>query len=175
MTRPPRPSPRARPSPVAQKSALPEGASAAKALADKARREQRKEKERHPYHAAGRFFRFAVPIILILGLAVAMTAWYARRTYFVAFDQSGQVTVYQGRPGGLLLWDPTVIRHSKLTKTDLPEDALVDVQDQKQFSNRGDAIAFAGRIEARATAATSTTTTTTTTIVPSLLVPPPAT
>ena len=125
-----------------------------------------------------RFVRFAVPIILILGLAVAITAWYARRTYFVAFNKAGQVTVYQGRPGGLLLWDPTVIRHSKLTKKDLPEDALVDVQDEKEFSNRGDAIAFAGRIEARATAATSTTTTpttTTTTIVPSVVVPPPAT
>jgi serine/threonine protein phosphatase PrpC len=164
--------------PTPTKSGLPEGASAAKALADKARREQRKEKERHPYRAAGRFFRFAVPIILILGLAVAMTAWYARRTYFVAFDKSGQVTVYQGRPGGLLLWDPTVIRQSDLTRTDLPEDALVDVEDQKEFANRGDAIAFAGRIEARATAATSTTTTTTTTtttIVPSVTVPPPAT
>jgi PPM family protein phosphatase len=161
---------------VTSKSSLPEGATAAKALADKARREQRKEKERHPYRAAGRFFRFAVPIILILGLAVAMTAWYARRTYYVAFDRAGQVTVYQGRPGGLLFWDPTVIRHSKLTKADLPEDALVDVEDEKEFSNRGDAIAFAGRVEARATAATSTTTTTTTTttIVPALLVPPPA-
>ena len=85
--------------------------------------------------------------------------------------------MYQGRPGGLLLWDPTVIRHSKLTQDDLPEDVLSTSQDQKQFSNRGDAIAFAGRIEARATAATSTTTTTTTTttIVPSVLVPPPAT
>lgn len=164
--------------PATATSGLPEGASAAKALADKARRERRKEKERHPFRATGRFVRFAVPILLILGLALAMTAWYARRTYFVAFDNAGQVTVYQGRPGGLLLWDPTVIRHSKLTKKDLPEDALVDVQDQKEFSNRGDAIAFAGRIEARATAATSTTTTPTTTtptIVPAPLVPPPAT
>lgn len=162
--------------PAAPATGLPVGATAAKALADKARREKREERQRHPFRATGRFVRFAVPIILILGLAVAMTAWYARRTYFVAFDKAGQVTVYQGRPGGLLLWDPTVIRHSKLTKKDLPEDALVDVQDEKEFSNRGDAIAFAGRIEARATAATSTTTTpTTTTVVPSVVVPPPAT
>jgi protein phosphatase len=163
--------------PAAPTSSLPAGASAAKALADKARREKRAERERHPFRATGRFVRFAVPIILILGLAVAMTAWYARRTYFVAFDKSGQVTVYQGRPGGLLLWDPTVIRRSKLTKKDLPEDALVDVEDQKEFANRGDAVAFAGRIEARATAAisTTTTTTTTTTVVPSVIVPPPAT
>jgi serine/threonine protein phosphatase PrpC len=151
---------------------LPEGASAAKALADKARREQKTP--RQPVRAAGRFLRFLLPILLILGLAIALTAWYARRTYFVAFNNAGQVTVYQGKPGGLLVWDPTVIRRSELTRTDLPEDALIDVEDQKEFSNRGDAIAFAGRVEARASAATSTTTTTTTTTtLGAPLVPPP--
>ena len=76
---------------------MPEGASAATELARRVRAEQ--QKDRHPVRAAGRFARFALPIILILGLAVAVTAWYARRTYFVAFDGHGQVTVYQGRPG----------------------------------------------------------------------------
>ncbi len=122
--------------------------------------------------SAGRFARFILPIILILGLAVAVTAWYARRTYYVDFNQSGQVTVYQGRPGGLLFWDPTVIRRTTLTKADLPEDARVDVEDRKEFADKGAAISFVGRVEARATAATSTTTTTTTT---NPLVPVPST
>ena len=81
--------------------------------------------------------------------------------------------MYQGRPGGLLLWDPTVIRHTTLTQADLPEDARLDVEDQKEFADKGAAIAFVGRVEARATAATSTTTTTTTT--PNPLVPVPST
>jgi protein phosphatase len=173
--RAPAEAPSAEPSeaPARRTEAIPEGASAAKALADKARAEQRKE--RHPVRSAGRFARFAIPIILILGLAVAMTAWYARRTYFVAFNRAGQITVYQGRPGGLLLWDPTVIRHSKVTRDDLREDARADVEDKKQFSNRGDAIAFAARVEARSTATTSTTTSSTlrTTTTTTAAAPPP--
>jgi protein phosphatase len=153
---------------------LPEGATAARALAQRERDERRKERERHPVRSAGRFARFIVPIVLILGLAVAVTAWYARRTYYVDFNRDGQVTVYQGRPGGLLLWDPTVIRNTTLTRSDLPEDARLDVADQKEFADKGAAIAFVGRVEARATATTSTTTTTTTT-TPNPLVPVPPT
>jgi hypothetical protein len=137
---------------------LPDEASAARALADKARAEHRVA--RHPVRSAGRFARFAVPIILILGLAVAMTAWYARRTYFVTFNEAGRVTVYQGRPGGLLVWDPTVIQRSEVTRSELPEDAVLDVEDTKEFSSRADAIAFAARVETRATATSTTTSTT---------------
>jgi len=151
------------PSVATSPTGLPEGATAAQALAQRQRDEQRKERDRHPVRSAGRFVRFIVPIILILGLAVAVTAWYARRTYYVDFDRDGQVTVYQGRPGGLLVWDPTIIRTTTLTEDDLPEDARLDVEDQKEFADKGAAIAFVGRVEARATAATSTTTTTTTT------------
>jgi protein phosphatase len=151
---------------------LPDEASAARALADKARAEQRTK--RHPVRSAGRFARFVVPIVLILGLAVAMTAWYARRTYFVTFNDAGRVTVYQGRPGGLLVWDPTVIQRSDVTREDLPEDAVLDVEDTKEFSNRGDAIAFAARVETRATNTSTTTTTTSTTVTSTTTVTPVA-
>jgi PPM family protein phosphatase len=150
---------------------LPEGATAAAHLARKARAERRNERDRHPVRSVGRFARFLLPIVLILGLAVLVTAWYARRTYYVDFDRSGQVTVYQGRPGGLLIWDPTIIRHTTLTKSDLPESAQLDVEDRKEFDDKGAAIAFVGRVEARATAATSSTTTTTTTTTPAPTVP----
>jgi PPM family protein phosphatase len=143
---------------------LPEGATAAHALAERERAERRKARDRHPARSLGRFARFLVPIVLILGLAVAVTAWYARRTYFVAFDRQGQVTVYQGRPGGLLVWDPTIVRHTEVTRSELTEAARLDVEDRKQFDDKGAAIAFVGRVEARAAAATSTTSTTTTTV-----------
>jgi hypothetical protein len=139
---------------------VPEGATAAQALAARERAERKKE--RHPVRSAGRFARFIVPIVLILGLAVGVTAWYARRTYYVDFDRNGTVTIYQGRPGGLLLWDPTVVRHTKVTRDDLPQDAQLDVEDRKEFADQGAAIAFVSRIEDRAAAASSTTTTTTT-------------
>jgi hypothetical protein len=138
---------------------LPEGATAAQALAARERAERKKE--RHPVRSAGRFARFIVPILLILGLAVGVTAWYARRTYYVDFDKQGTVTIYQGRPGGLLLWDPTVVRHSTVTRDDLSQDAQLDVEDRKEFADQGAAIAFVSRIEDRAASTTSTTTTTT--------------
>jgi serine/threonine protein phosphatase PrpC len=138
---------------------LPEGATAAQALAARERAERKQE--RHPVRSAGRFARFVVPILLILGLAIGVTAWYARRTYYVDFDRDGTVTIYQGRPGGLLLWDPTVARHTRVTRDDLPQDAQLDVEDRKEFADQGAAIAFVSRIEDRAAAASSTTTTTT--------------
>ena len=121
--------------------------------------------------AAGRFVRYVIPIVLILGLAVAAVAWYARRTYFVAFDGSGHVVVYQGHPGGLLLWDPTVIRRSSLTKDDITETSRLAIDDRKEFANRGEALAF---VVAATTTTTSTTitSTTTTTTVPAGTVPP---
>ncbi|HEY3725141.1 MAG TPA: Stp1/IreP family PP2C-type Ser/Thr phosphatase [Acidimicrobiia bacterium] len=149
---------------------LPDGATAAQALARQDRATRRRE--HHPVRSAGRFARFVVPIVLILGLAIAVTAWYARRTYYVAFDQRGRVTVYQGRPGGLLFWDPTVVQHTKVTKDALTEDARLGVQDRKEFDTKDSAIAYVGRIEARATTTTSSTTTTTTS---SPVVPVPST
>jgi hypothetical protein len=148
---------------------LPEGATAAQALARRDRAARRTE--RHPVRSAGRFARFLLPIVLILGLAVGVTAWYARRTFYVAFDHQGRVTIYQGRPGGLLLWDPTVVQHTKIHKDALTEDARIGVQNRKEFENKDAAIAYVGRIESHATAATSTTTTTTTTTAPVVPVP----
>lgn len=143
---------------------LPEGATAAQALAARERAERKQD--RHPVRSVGRFARFIVPILLILGLAVGVTAWYARRTYYVDFNRNGEVTVYQGRPGGLLVWDPTVIQVSTVTRGDLSEDAELAVEDRQEFSDKGAALAFVSRIQERATPATSTTTTTTTSTVP---------
>jgi hypothetical protein len=166
---PARPTPAPAPQPAP--SELPEGATAAQALANRERAARRKD--HNAVKSVGRFARFLLPIVLILGLAFAVTAWYARRSYFVAFDHRGRVTIYQGRPGGLLLWDPTVVQHTKVTKDALTEDALVAVQDRKEFDNKDTALAFVGRVEDRANATTSTTTTTTTTTTP--LVPVPST
>jgi protein phosphatase len=153
--------------PEKSRDSVPEGATAAQALA--ARERAKRRKEHNAARSMGRFARFLLPIVLILGLAVAVTAWYARRSYFVAVDHKGQVTIYQGRPGGLLLWDPTVLQHTKITKDELTEDARVAVQDRKEFDDKDTALAYVGRVQDRANAATSTTTsttTTTTTVVP---------
>ena len=52
---------------------------------------------------------------MIVGVGIAAIGWYARNSYFVAFDH-GNVVVYQGRPGGVLFWDPTVVERTSLTR-----------------------------------------------------------
>lgn len=141
---------------------MPEDASAAKALAQRDRAARRKE--RHPVRSVGSFARFVVPILLILGLAFAMTAWYARRTYFVTFDGKGTVAVYQGRPGGLLMWDPTLVATTKITHADLPEAINQSVESRREFSDKDSALDFVDTVRRRAAEFASTTTTTTTTL-----------
>jgi protein phosphatase len=147
--------------PVDLPAAAPPSAPAPEPPAPPAGRSRRERRtDRHVGRSIGRFLWFAVPILLILGLGIAAIAWYARRTYFVAFER-GTVVLYQGRPGGLLLWDPTVVRRTTLHRNDLPEQVQVAIEGEKSFSNRGDAVAYVIRFENQArTAATSTTTTT---------------
>jgi protein phosphatase len=91
----------------------------------------------------------AVPVLVILGFAVAATAYYARRTYFVAFDRAERVTIYQGRPGGLLWWDATVRERTGLRRGELTEAAATQVERAPSFARLGDAVAFVGRLDRR--------------------------
>src|SRR3954469_15743024 len=92
----------------------------------------------------GRFLAFALPILVIIGVGIAAVGWYARNSYFVAFDH-GKVVVYQGRPGGVLFWDPTVVDATTLTKKDLQQDARQSVSERKEFDTEAEAVAFVKR------------------------------
>ncbi len=122
---------------------------------------------RHGRRRAWRFTRFAVPVLLIVGVAVAAVGLYARRfNFFVKYDTAGHVTVYRGVPGGLFLWSPTVERRTTLTGRALTPSARQDVADVRRFSSADEANDYVKRLrdDARArAAATSTTTTSTTT------------
>lgn len=107
---------------------------------------------------------WAIPILLVLGVAFTALGWYARSTYFVGTEQ-GRVVLYRGVPDGFLFWEPTVEGRSQVLARDLTEAQREDLRDGHRFSNRDRAEAFVERLE-RSTTTTSTTTTTTT--------PPPA-
>ena len=81
---------------------------------------------------------------LIAG-AVAAGAW-ARRGYFVDFDDDGQVTIYQGREGGLLWIEPTV-ETTGPSRDDLSDDSVDLVDERRSFSDRADAITFVAELE----------------------------
>ncbi len=117
------------------------------------------------WRRAGRLARFAVPILLIVGLAITAVGLYARRfNFFVKFDAADRVAVYRGVPGGLFLWSPTVEERTGLRARALSPSARQDVADVARFSSVGEARDYVEglRDDARRQAARTTTTTTTT-------------
>ncbi len=120
------------------------------------------ERRRSRARGVGRVLLWALPIVVVLAVAVGAVGWYARRSYYVGLDQQ-QVTVFKGVPGGLAGWDPTIERRTALDVADLRPADIVAVKDHPTFSSRADADAFVARIRNRTTTTTTTTSTTTTT------------
>jgi PPM family protein phosphatase len=122
---------------------------------------------RRGLRGVGRVLLWALPIILVLGIAVGAVGWYARKDYYVGASQ-GRVTVFKGIPGGLAGWNPTVEQRTNIEVADLRPAAQAQVREHQTFSSRADAAAFVTRLK---TQTTTTTTTTTTTVAPTTLAP----
>ena len=50
---------------------------------------------------------FVVALCLVIGAAIGSVAWYARSSYFVGLA-GGRIAIFQGRPGGVLWFQPTL-------------------------------------------------------------------
>jgi len=113
---------------------------------------------------AGRRLRgvlvWALPIIFVIAVGVGAVGWYARRTYYVGLS-ADRVTVFQGVPGGLLGWDPTVNRQTELTAADLTDADRRDLENGHRFASRRDADRFVARLQQTHEAMAATTTTST--------------
>jgi serine/threonine protein phosphatase PrpC len=88
---------------------------------------------------------WTLPVLAVLALAVGALGWYARRTYFVGVNQD-KVTIFKGRPGGVLGWDPTVEDRSALDVSQLTETERSDVEDNKSFGSRDGAEDYVRRL-----------------------------
>ena len=83
---------------------------------------------RRPGHAAAgaaaaRLITFRVvlycgALVLLLGLAAIGVGWYARSGYFVGLT-GNRITIFQGRPGGVLWFQPTVADATAVTTDDI--------------------------------------------------------
>lgn len=135
-------------------------------------------------HVTWRVVAFLLVLLVIGGIAVAAIGWSANRTYFVAY-QDDQVALYQGKPGGVLWFDPKVIDTRDITREQTVEPFRTQIEAEKQFGSEADANAFLRNLreqvleaeaEAEADAATTTTapasTTTTTSPVSTTAAPP---
>jgi serine/threonine protein phosphatase PrpC len=74
-----------------------------------------------------RVVAFVVLILLVLGGAAAAIAWYARSGYFVSL-QGQNITIFKGRPGGVLWWKPTVARTTTTSINDIESRHIPDLQ-----------------------------------------------
>jgi serine/threonine protein phosphatase PrpC len=113
-----------------------------------------------------RIVRWGLPIIAVVGVAIGVLYWYARNTYYVGTDL-GNVAIFRGRPGGVLIWNPTIVgRRTEIVANNLPPRLRQEVRGgHGQFSSVSDARAYVRRLSA------STTTTTTTVTTPATTTP----
>jgi PPM family protein phosphatase len=112
---------------------------------------------------------FAVALLLLVALVVGALGWYARKTYFVTIDDE-QVTIFKGRPGGFLWFDPTVEERTGIALEDVPEAELADLEDGIDQATSADAQNYVDNLQRQIdqlaaddepiTTTTSTTTTT---------------
>jgi len=101
--------------------------------------------------AAGRAAKIALvalPILLVLAVGIGAVAWYARASYFVGFDRD-TVTVFQGRAGGVLGWNPTVADRSDVARSELTPQELLEVGNEPVFGSKEEAQAYVRRLRAR--------------------------
>ncbi len=129
---------------------LPQDATAARAAEASAtpqtRRDRRNARTSGGFlHAARRITLYVLPILVLLGIAIGATGWYARNSYFVGFAGT-DVIVYRGVPGGLLGWNPTREETAKLRRSDLTRAEQDDLADGRRFSSSNKAHLFIARL-----------------------------
>jgi protein phosphatase len=116
-----------------------------------------------------RILRWALPIVIVVGVAGGVLIWYARDTYYVGTNLSN-VAIYRGRPGGVLFWNPTLEQRTTLLTSSLTGGQRQSVKaGHGQFSSLASAQAFVGELRRQAAQRTSPSTTTT---VPPTTTPP---
>jgi protein phosphatase len=110
-------------------------------------------------HVTWRVVSFVIALLVIAAIAVGAVGWAAKRTYYVGFSGTN-VAIYQGRPGGLLWFDPELKDRTDLQRADLTDAQVEDVTSNPTFSSLTDARSFTNNLESSVDARTTSTTTT---------------
>ena len=153
---------------VAQPLAAPSQAEARRTRPATAVRGERARRSRFTWRTA----LFTLAVLAILGVVVGSVWWIGRNTYYVGFD-GDEVTIFRGRPGGVLWLDPTVEQHTGITRDDVAAARLDDLDKGKDEATLTDARRYVRSVTTTTTTTTSTTTTTTTiaTLAPTTTTP----
>lgn len=92
----------------------------------------------------------AVVTALIVVGAFWLIASYARNNYYVDFAETDQVVIYQGRPGGVLWFDPTLEEASTVFRDGLTDALASEVDGNPEFGSLGEAQEYVAELQARA-------------------------
>ena len=111
--------------------------------------------DEHPSHEAlmptrrvtFRVVVFVLLLLLIGGGAATAVGMYARGSYFVGLDE-GQVTIFKGRPGGLLWFMPTVDERTDISQAEVPAAYQSDLEAGKQEPSAAEARRYVENIRA---------------------------
>jgi protein phosphatase len=67
---------------------------------------------------------FVLVFAAILGSTAGVVVWFDKASFYVGLDR-GYVTIFQGRPGGLLWLEPSVVERTTITPSDLLSSNVV--------------------------------------------------
>jgi serine/threonine protein phosphatase PrpC len=106
---------------------------------------------------------FLLALLVLVGGTFAVIGFAARNTYFVGTDPAGTtVVVFQGQPGGLLWFSPTVVAETDLRVDDLPAVARRSVTEGHPEPSLTDALTYVENLREQITPTTTTPPTTAT-------------
>jgi protein phosphatase len=125
-----------------------------------------------------RVVAFIVLLLLVVGGAAVAIAWYARSGYFVAL-QGQNITIFKGRPGGVLWWKPTIARTTDTSVNDIESRHIPDLQagvEEPSLSAAADYVSslVTEKRQAQSSASPPASSTATTTVPAQNSVPPTA-
>ena len=127
---------------------------------------KRATEKKYRFGSIFRVFLFLAILIVVIGFGVSAVGIYASHSYFVGTDGS-DIAIYQGRPGGLLWYDPKVYKKTQLTTSDVLPYHLADLKKGVVEPSLSAALAYVHNLsnEASQVSASSTSVPTTSTTV----------
>ena len=115
---------------------------------------------------------FVLVLVAVVGVGAYLVNDYATNTYFVRIDD-GEVSVFRGRPGGVLWIDPELVDRTGIDEDDVPPEFRADLRDGVDQPTRAAAERYVSRVEDRIEDLAPPPTTTTTTTSTTTTAPPP--
>jgi protein phosphatase len=97
--------------------------------------------------------RLTLPTVIFLALVLAVlvaafviVAAYGRSGFYAGFDDDDTVAIFQGRPGGVLWFEPTVEERYALTRDELQPDVVDRIAANPRYSSSTGAARFLDQI-----------------------------